>query len=408
MPAKLRSFDGHRSFGDLAPVRLSPSSTTLVLASTAQAAVSFVVLGLPAVGPELRHTYGLSLPELGAVLAAGPFGSGAALILAGVAVDRFGYRASTLGGSVLAMAGLLLCALMHAKASLVVGLLTMGAGAAVIPIAGAGAIFRAYPPERRGSALGVRQMAVPLGGTIAALSFPSLERAGGIGLVFFVGAAAVGGVGLAFAAVSGTAVAMRRPERPFRSIWRAPSMQRLLVVACFYVVVLQAVLAYTVPAVRAAGFSAFAAGATYFSVNVTAMVSRLVWGRIADRDRGTRRLRTLIEIGVVAAIGAVMFAFALHLDMIAVIFAASLFGFGAFGWNALVYAAAGESGHPDLAARAFAVAATLVFALGAVVTPALGALAQRAGWDVLWVSTAMVSLMGALVATTLPKARIID
>src|SRR5204863_6413476 len=74
----------------------------LVAASAAQAAVSFVSFGLPAIGPQLRHAYGLSLAELGAILTANLLGAGVALIPAGVAVDRFGSRVAMLVGTALA------------------------------------------------------------------------------------------------------------------------------------------------------------------------------------------------------------------------------------------------------------------------------------------------------------------
>jgi hypothetical protein len=46
-----------------------------VAAKANQAAVSFVAIGLPAIGPELRRAFALSLPELGAVLTGSLFGS---------------------------------------------------------------------------------------------------------------------------------------------------------------------------------------------------------------------------------------------------------------------------------------------------------------------------------------------
>ena len=377
----------------------------LSAASAAQAAVSFVSFGLPAIGPELRRSFHLSLPELGAVLGATLLGSGLALVVAGVAVDHFGARRTMLGGGGLATAGLVAAALAGSKEELFVALLVSGIGSAAVPVAGTGALFRAYEAARRGWALGVRQMAVPLGGTLAAAALPGLRALGGVRLALLVGAVAVGATSAAFALVSDSARVRRLPgERPFRSILRAPGMQRLLVVAAFYIIVLQALLAYTVPAARAVGLSAFTASATYFAVNVTAMIARIVWGRVADRGGGARRSKTLFEAGIVAAVGALLFTFALHAGPAAVIPAAVVFGFGALGWNALVYVSAGERAAPELAGRSVALAATVVFLLSAASTPLLGALADHAGWDVFWGTTAVLALAGALIAATLARA----
>ena len=378
----------------------------LTAASAAQAAVAFVNFGLPAIGPELSREFGLSLAELGAVLTASLFGSGLALIAAGVVVDRFGTRLPTLGGTALAAGGLVVAAGAGSKWVLFVALVVSGLGSAVVPIAGAGALFRVYPPARRGWALGVRQMSVPLGGTIAALAMPGLEGHGGVGLAFMVGAAAVAVTGVLFALAANEAATpwASRVRRPLRIIWRTPGMQRLFVVAAFYIIVLQAVLSYTVPAARAAGLTAFAASLTYFAINVTAMVSRVAWGHVADRGGGARRTRTLVEVGTVAAVGALLFTLALHVGTAVVVLAAVLFGFGALGWNALVYVSAGERAAPELAARSVAVAATVVFLLSAISTPLLGALAAAAGWDVFWIVTGLLAAAGAAVAARLPPA----
>ena len=173
-------------------------------------------------------------------------------------------------------------------------------------------------------------------------------------------------------------------------------MQRLFVVAALYIIVLQAVLSYTVPAVEAAGLTAFAASLTYFAINVTAMISRVAWGHVADRDGGSRRTRTLVEVGAVAAVGAVLFTLSLHVGTAFVVLGAVLFGFGALGWNALVYVSAGERAPPELAARSVAVAATVVFLLSAISTPLLGALAEAAGWDIFWIVTGLLAAAGVV------------
>ena len=366
--------------------------------------MSFIGFGLPAIGPQLRHAYGLSLAGLGAILTANLLGAGVALISAGIVVDRYGSRVAMLAGTALAGAGLVAAAESHSGALLFAGLLVSGVGTAVVPVAGAGALFRAYPAARRGWALGVRQMAVPLGGTVSAATLPALDAVGGARLALLVGAALVLATGVAFALV------LDREERPalrfdrvFRGILGAQGMPRLLVVACCYVVVLQALVSFAVPSVRAAGLSSFWASAAYVAVNVAAMVSRLVWGRIADRASGSRRVRTLVETGIVAAVGGVLFAAALHAGPAAVVPAALAFGFGALGWNAILYVIAGERAPVELAGRSFAVAATVVFVVSGVCTPPLGALAAHAGWDAFWLVTASLAAAGALVAARLPR-----
>jgi MFS family permease len=384
---------------------MAPPRVVLTAATAAQAAVSFVTFGLPAIGPDLRAEFGLSLAAMGAVLTASLLGSGLLLLPAGILVDRFGSRLPLLAGTALASAGLVAAAFAPSTGVLIVTLFVFGVGAAVVPIAGFGAIFRAYRVERRGWALGVRQMAVPLGGIIAAGLLPALEALGGVRLALLAGAGAVAAFCGAFALVADESLPLeQRPRLGLGRLWRLRGMQRLLVVAAFYIVVLQAVLVYTVPAVRDSGLSALVAGIAFFALNVTAGIARIVWGRIADAGGGSRRIRTLVDVGLVAAVGGVAFAIALHGGAVAVVAAAVLFAFGALGWNALVYVSAGEKAPPELAAQAVAIAATLVFVVSAVATPPLGALAESVGWDAFWLTCAALAACGALVASTLRAA----
>jgi hypothetical protein len=89
---------------------------------------------------------------------------------------------------------------------------------------------------------------------------------------------------------------------------------------------------------------------------------------------------------------------------VAAVAAAVLFGFGALGWNALIYVSAGEVASLELAARAVSVAATVIFLASAVCTPLLGAVAAHAGWDVFWASTAVLALIGAYLSSRLPDS----
>jgi MFS family permease len=379
--------------------------TVLASAATAQASVSIVAFGLPAVGPELREAFGLSLTMLGAALAATILGSGILLLGAGVLVDRYGARRATLAGSAIGAGGLAAAGFAPGPEALVGFLFLSGCGSAVVPIAGTRALFASYEADRRGWALGVRQMAVPLGGTVAAVLLPVLVAAGGIRLALVASAVLVGLAGLVFAAVAeGKKDPSRRTGFALPTLWRTPGMQRLLIVAALYIVVLQAVVAYTVPAARAAGFSPLVAGAAFVLVNLVAGVARVVWGHRADRGGGRRRVRALVEAGGLAALGAVAFAFALDAGAAVLLASASFLAFGALGWNALVYVTAGERVARELAGQAVALAATVVFVVAALCTPVLGALAEHAGWDAFWLTAGGLAAVGAALAARLPAA----
>jgi MFS family permease len=383
-------------------VQTRSARNVLIVASAAQVAVSFVTFGLPAIGPELREELGLGLPGLGAVLTAAFLGSGLSLLVSGVAVDRLGSRAAMAVGTLLGTSALIAAALAESAWRFGIALVIFGVGSSVVTIAGVGALFRAYPVERRAWALGVRQMAVPLGGMLGAVLVPILEAVGGVTTVLLTAAATVGLTGAAFA-LAGDSLRGGRQVRGFRTVLSAPGMRQLLVVAAFYIVVLQAALVYALPAARAADLSALAAGATFFAIQAAAGIARVVWGGIADRDAGRRRARTLAEAGLVAAAGALLFGGALHQGAFLAVPAAVVLGFGALGWNALVYVSAGERAPPELAGRSVAVAATVIFGLAALATPPLGALAHETGWDAFWLTVAALALTGSAIAAMIPR-----
>jgi MFS family permease len=379
----------------------------LAAAAAAQAAVSLIGFGLPSIGPELAEEFDLGLTALGAVLTANLLGGGLFLYGAGVAVDRFGSRSATLVGTAIGTTGLVAAAFAPSTAWLIAMLFLSGAGTTTIPIAGIGALFRVFPVSRRAWALGVRQTAVPVGGITAAVALPALAHAGGVraALLFAAGMLALLGTAFGLAAGEARLDPGLRPKAELRRILALPGMWRLLACAAFFIIVLQALLVFSVPAARDAGLSRFAAGAMFFVLQITAAVARVVWGRIADLEEGSRRARTLVEAGWVAAVGGVAFALALHVGPAAVIPAAILFAFGGLGWNALIYVRAGEMAPLQLAAQSVAVAATVVFVVSAIVTPPMGALADAVGWDVFWLVTAGFAACGALTAGTLRSTR---
>ena len=140
-PAGDRSLHGGRpapcSPGRRPPRPRSPSSTS----------------GSRPIGPELLEDFDLTLFELGAVLTAGLLGAGVALVGAGILVDRIGARRAMLVGTAIGTAGLASLPRPARSTSSSWALVVFGIGSAVVPIAGTGALFRAYPacPSRLGA-----------------------------------------------------------------------------------------------------------------------------------------------------------------------------------------------------------------------------------------------------------------
>ncbi|HYW28671.1 MAG TPA: MFS transporter [Gaiellales bacterium] len=377
---------------------MSPRArTTLVIAVIAQAAVSIVQFGLPAIGMEIRDQFGLGPAGFGAVFAAVGLGSAVALIPTGMLVDRFGARPVLVGGAVINLVAYLSASLAGSAALFSAAIFVAGMGSAAVPVAGMSSLLREFPPEKRGIALGWRQLAVPLGGTIGAAALPVLAGAGGVRLALSVTAVLTASTAAVFAKLSTAGGGEARSLRLDGAL-TAPGMRPLLVVGLCYVYALGAALTYIVPAAQGDGLGRAEAGALFVVLNLSAAASRLVWGRIADRDGGTRRVRTLIEIGTLAAAAGLVMPVALHLGVVTAVFATIALAFGCFGFNGVLYVTAGELVGPERAGRAVGIASTMVFGAGSLASPISGLVAESAGYDAMWITAAVVSAAGALVA----------
>src|SRR5205823_5635975 len=141
----------------------------------AQAAFSAILLGLPAIAPAIRQHYGLTLTQVGVVLAALNFGSLATLLLWGIVADRIGERAVIALGQTGTAAALVWAAYSSSFASLVFALSVAGALGAGVNAASGRAVMSWFGEDERGLALGIRQMAVPLGGAVGAVVLPVLD-----------------------------------------------------------------------------------------------------------------------------------------------------------------------------------------------------------------------------------------
>jgi len=306
--------------------------------------------------------------------------------------------------------GTLGAALMTSPVGFSVALLVAGIGGSAVPVAGMSSLMRAFAPERRGVIMGWRQMAVPLGGTIGAITLPLLADAGGVRLALVACAAATATTSIAFGLLAGHAPADGgvAARGGLRDLLRAPGIRPALSVAMIYIVGLSAVLTYYIPAARAAGLTRSQAAIGFTLVNVVAGVSRPLWGRLADRHGGTRRARTLRDTGIVGAVAALFILPALHAGVAPGLAATAVLAFGAFGFNGILYVTVGELAGPARSGVAVGLASTVVFGAGALVTPVVGVAVEQLGYGALWVIAGIGCAAGAAVAWRwLPPGRYI-
>jgi MFS family permease len=152
----------------------------LAVGAGATAALAAVQGGLPALGPAIQETFGLTLVEVTAVFTSFAVGTVATLLAWGVLADRVGERfviAGGVGAASLLMAGV---AASEGYPALLGGVALAGAlGASGIAASGR-AVFHWFPRDERGLALGLRQTAVPVGAAAASFSLPPLAAGAGL------------------------------------------------------------------------------------------------------------------------------------------------------------------------------------------------------------------------------------
>src|SRR6478752_4769035 len=176
---------------------------SMLAASTlAQASAAVMVHGPAFLIPALHARAGLSLAEAGLVAAAPTIGVMVTLVAWGVVSDRRGERFVLLTGAASTQTG--------STTLLVVTLFLAGAAAASTNAASGRVVVGWFPAGRRGLAMGIRQMAQPIGVGVAAISIAVVADGHGAQSALWVPTVACALAGLLAAAV---VIDPPRPER---------------------------------------------------------------------------------------------------------------------------------------------------------------------------------------------------
>jgi sugar phosphate permease len=372
----------------------------VILATGAVGAGAFAALrmGLPALGPAIRSHYGLSLAQVGLAFAAVAVGVMLTLVPWGVLTDRIGERpvmAAGLAGTAVALG---LAALAPTYPALLVGLLIAGMLGSSSTGASGRAVMGWFSYRERGFALGIRQMALPLGGALASLALPQLVGLGGLQ------AALLSLAGLSLAAAAAAALLMRDPPAPDtrippiqappptrdRRLWRLGAAGALLVIAQ------SAMLGFIVLFLHdARGLSPAVGAGALAAVQILGAGARLVAGRRSDREG----LRIAPMRRIAARNTALLALTALLAGGPGVLLYPTLLvaAVSTMTWNGLAFTAAAEISGRARAGTAMSLQNTILAIGGALAPSAFGAAVEATSWTAALAALALAPLLAVFV-----------
>lgn len=376
--------------------------TVLSAGVVAQASYAATGLGLPAIAPAIRRDYGLTLTQTGVVLAASFFGSVPTLLAWGLIADRIGERLVMAVGLACASAALVWAGYASSFGMLVAALAVAGGVAAGVNSATGRAVMAWFGRDERGLALGIRQMAVPLGGAMGAIALPLLEQHVSLRAAFIAlaGASLVGAVvALVFIRTepSQDQSALARPLRD-RRVWL------ICVGSTFFVTTQLSLLGFFVLFLHDhSGVSTAVAAAALAVTQVLGGISRIALGRWSDRIR--MRIVPLRRVGLGIAISVAVTT--VLLDASAWIVVPALVVAATFGlsWNGLSFTATAETAGRARSGAAIGLQQTFLAAGGLVAPIAFAAVVHHASWRLAFGLAAVSPLVGYALLSPLAERR---
>lgn len=383
--------------------------TVLGLGVAAQTAGTLFVSTPAFLIPLLHAERGMSLAEAGVLAAAPTLGMVLTLIAWGWLADRVGERIVIAGGlalTTLAAAGAIAAdGLIPSLGYGPLGILLLlgGAASASTNSASGRIVVGWFPKDRRGLAMGIRQMSQPLGVTAAAVTVPSVAAASGISAALLISLVATGV--LAVACTVGLRNPPRtvvpkpvstettpnpvaaRPRNPYRGdgfLWRIHAVSILLVVPQFTLTTFALVWLVTDQ-----GWNALAAGVLVGVAQFVGAIGRIGVGVLSDRVGS--RVRPLRWVAVSAVVVMLLLAGVGLLQWpVAVAVALVVASAVTVADNGLAFTSVAEMAGHAWAGRALGAQNTGQFIAASVVGPAVGALIGLVGYPLAFLAVAVL------------------
>jgi sugar phosphate permease len=364
-------------------------------AAAACAAATFVT-GIPVLLPTLRDELGLSLGEVGALLAAAWIGSCLTLLPWGLAADRFGERVVLAVGLVACGGCLLGAAYAGSFRILLVWLGLAGAAGSSVNSSSGRAVMHWFGPQERGLALGIRQTAIPVGGLVGALAVPAVAEAGGTEAAFvFLAALCVLG------ALAG-AILLRPREQgegveagSVRQTLGDTRLWRLSVGSGVFLYAQMAVIGFTVVFLHDEhGLSEGDAALVVAVSQLLGAAMRIGAGRWSDVVGS--RIGPLRQIGLAVAASLVFTAVLVDGPLWLLVTALALAGGLSMGWNGLSFTAAAELAGARRSGAAIGFQQTVLSGVGVGAPLLFAATVSLGSWGLAFAVAAIFPFAGSL------------
>ncbi|MBO9513539.1 MAG: MFS transporter [Variovorax sp.] len=379
----------------------------LALGVAAQAAGTLLVSTPAYLIPLLHTVHGMPLAHAGLLAAAPLIGTMLALVAWGAMADRFGERWVIAGG--MALTSLFAFAAVPVDGYVALGVLLVFGGAASASTSSASGrvVVGWFPRQRRGLAMGIRQMSQPLGVALAALTVPGLAARYGLWAPLLLAACVTLVLALACAwgirnpprptatvvpggaAGSAPRPAPVRPSNPYardRFLHRIHAMSMLLVVPQFALSTFGLVWLTT-----GLGWSAAAAGAVMAASQFIGALGRIGVGMLSDRVGSRVRVLRWVSISGVVVMLALAATGALGWPAAgaAVLVVATMVSVAD---NGLAFTSVAEVAGPAWSGKALGIQNTGQFLVAAIVGPAIGALIAATSYPITFALVALTPL----------------
>ena len=367
----------------------------LAASTLAQAAAAVMMHGPAFLIPVLHDREGLSLAQAGLVATAPTLGVMLTLVAWGALTDRIGERRVLLAGLAGTTAAGVLSVLVDGLVPIAAALFLAGAAAASTNAASGRVVVGWFPPQRRGLAMGIRQMAQPVGVGVAAISIAVVADRSGVQAALLVPTVACAVAALVVAAV------VLDPPRPARVAGDAPNPYRengyltrihgvsvLLVVPQFVVWTFALVWL-----VQDRDWSPAAAGSLVAGAQVAGALGRIAAGQLSDVVAS--RMRPLRWVALAAAVSMGALGVAAGQDLAIAVPLVVLATVVTVADNGLAFTAVAERAGPFWSGRALGLQNTAQFVTAAAVPPVAGLAVTHLGYAVAFGVAALFPVLAA-------------